>query len=122
MMCENRKTASEWLCLLLIRIYFLCYRAEEIKTALVPFPGKQEFVTTVDLFWGSCGVGNVERSLCTSINPIGQGRQDGGAVARKRDKKLGHRKNGEACLGASRVVLFVGMTRCQGGVREERGT
>lgn len=96
MMCENRKTASDWLCLLLIRIYFLCYRAEERKTALVPFPGKQELVTIVDLFWGSCGVGNVERSLCTSINPIGQGRQDRGAVAGKRDKRLGHKKNGEA--------------------------
>lgn len=41
-------------------------------------------------------MGNVERSLCTSINPIGQGRQDGGAAARKRDKKLVHRKNGAA--------------------------
>lgn len=57
MMCETRKTVSEWLYPFLIRIYFLCYRAEEIRTSWVPFPGKQEFVTIVSLFWGElwCG-------------------------------------------------------------------
>lgn len=49
-MRETRKPASEWLCLLLIRIYFLCYRAEEIRTAPVPFPAIQEFILIV--VWG----------------------------------------------------------------------
>lgn len=33
-------------------------------------------------------MGNVERSLWTNTNPIGQGRQDGGAVTRETAEEL----------------------------------
>lgn len=41
-------------------------------------------------------MGNVEMSLCPNIEPTGKAGKDGGAVARMRDKKLGHRKNRDA--------------------------
>lgn len=89
--------------------------------SLVPFFEKQEFVTIVDLFWASCGVGNVERSLCTNINPIGQGRQDGGAVARKRDKELEHRKNEEVLQWDQSSWPLYGDDKVSGRNYGERG-
>lgn len=63
-------------------------------------------------------MGNVERSLCTNTEPTGQGRQDGGAVARKRDKKLGHRKSGEALPWGQSGWLLHGVREGLGADRD----